>query len=84
MTGSTIDFYFHSWHQVDYDKIKIDIATKNREIESWVEKYERSVSQADQIEKLLIQERDAKNQIVLLLEQTRKGINNEAEITKSL
>jgi hypothetical protein len=70
--------------QHDYNEIKIDLVAKNREIETWIEKYERSVSQIDQIEKLLIQERDAKNQIVSLLEQTREGIDNDAEITKSL
>jgi len=68
----------------DYEKLKIDIAAKGREIESLVEKYERSISQADQIEKLLIQERDAKNQVVSLLEQTRRGIDNDAQINKSL
>ena len=61
-------------------KMKVD----ERDLNNLRENQDRGKDQVLQLESLLKQEKDAKNEIIILLEQTRRGMQVDSEVAKSL
>ena len=65
-------------------KLQTSLGTKDRFLVSMEEKQKRNNEQMMLLEDLLQKEKDAKNEAVVLVEQTRAGIAGSAEVTQLL
>lgn len=70
--------------QEQFSKLQASLGTKERHLAVMEEKQNRNVEQMKLMEDLLQKEKDAKNEAVILVEQTRAGIAGSAEIAQSL
>ncbi len=73
-----------SEQQEKIEALQSTLQRKNEEISNLEENQIRGKEQVLQLEELLKQEKDAKNEAIILLEQRQRGMEVDAEVTKSL
>mmetsp|Transcript_143 Transcript_143/g.182 ORF Transcript_143/g.182 Transcript_143/m.182 type:complete len:1137 (+) Transcript_143:534-3944(+) len=70
--------------QMKNTELQAQISTAERQLKAFAEKYERVERQIEESDRSLKKERAAKEEIISLLQQTREGMEVDAELAKSI